>query len=325
MDKLEKIEKLVPPKGPFVVIVGPTAVGKTKVSIDVAKAMDAEIVSADSMQIYERLNIGSAKPDILEQDGVKHHMLDCIPLDYSYSVAQYQSDARNSINSIIKRGRLPIVAGGTGLYVHALTYDIDFTRVIGDEEYRGQLETIAKEKGNEFLHNMLREKSQDRANDIHPNNVKRVIRALEILNDDSEKSSDKYEFEKPLPDIDFLIIGLNMDRQQLYDRINLRVDIMIENGLIDEVKGILASGYSKDLISLQGIGYKEIIEYLEGVVTLEQAIDNIKKASRRLAKKQITWFKRDKRIKWWDLSNLYYGRITNEIIDYINDWKVSLQ
>ncbi len=324
MDKLQKIEKRVSPKGPFVVIVGPTAVGKTKVSIDVAKEMDSEIVSADSMQIYEHLDIGSAKPDVIEQDGVKHHMLDCIPLDYSYSVAQFQSDARNSINSIINKGRLPIVVGGTGLYVHALTHDIDFTRVVGDEDYRKQLEAISEEKGKEFLHNMLIEKSLDRAKNIHPNNVKRVIRALEILNDDSVKNNDTYDFEKPLHGIDFTIIGLNMDRQQLYDRINLRVDIMIEDGLIDEVESILASGFSKDLVSMQGIGYKEIIEYLEGIVTLGQAIYNIKKASRRLAKKQITWFKRDKRIKWWDLSDQDYCGATNEVIEYINDWRMSI-
>ena len=306
-------------RGPFIVLVGPTAVGKTQLSIELAKEINAEIVSADSVQIYKHLNIGSAKPTSDEQQGVAHHLTDIAEPEESYSVARYQEDARACISDILKRERVPLVVGGTGLYVHALTYDVDFARVSGDEAYRETLKALADEKGSAYLHDMLKSKDQARAEAVHPNDSKRIIRALEILETGEHAGGKPYDFRRPLQGADILMLGITRDRAELYARIDRRVDIMIESGLVDEVEGILKAGYSSSLTSLQGLGYKEIAEYLQGACALDTAIERIKRGTRRFAKRQITWFKRDERIRWWDISAYgSQGEVLNNIIDCIS-------
>ena len=289
-------------KGPFIVLVGPTAVGKTRLSIELAKRIGAEIVSADSIQIYRHLNIGSAKPALEEQQGIDHHLIDFLELDEDYSVARYQQDARACISDILRRGSVPLVVGGTGLYVHALTYDVDFTRVIGDQTYRQTLKALESEKGSIHLHAMLQEKDPDRAKAIHPNDSKRIIRALEIIKAGGQPVARPYNFRRPLSGADILMLGITQERPKLYQSIDRRVDVMIESGLVQEVESILKAGYPPHLTSLQGLGYKEIIEYLQGACSLETAIERIKRDTRRFAKRQLTWFKRDERIRWWDIS-----------------------
>ncbi|MFZ5975543.1 MAG: tRNA (adenosine(37)-N6)-dimethylallyltransferase MiaA [Bacillota bacterium] len=307
--------------GPFIVLVGPTAVGKTQLSIELAKEINAEIVSADSIQIYRYLNIGSAKPTPEEQQGVVHHLIDFVELDEDYSVARFQQDASACIAGILERKRVPLVVGGTGLYVHALTYDVDFTRVRGNQAYRDKLQALADEKGSVFLHAMLKSRDAKRAEAIHENDVKRIIRALEIMETSVDTVNESYDFRKPLPGVNVLMLGITRDRAELYERINKRVDIMIESGLVEEVKGILKAGYPPHLTALQGLGYKEIIAYLQGACTLEAATERIKRDTRRFAKRQLTWFRRDARIRWWDISA--YGsqdKVLSNIIDCISKW-----
>lgn len=307
---------------PFIVLAGPTAVGKTQLSIEIAKEIGAEIVSADSIQIYKHLDIGSAKPTSEEQQGITHHLIDFVELNEEYSVARFQEDARACIAGILERGRVPLVVGGTGLYVHALTYDVDFTRIRGNEAYRRELLALAEEKGSAFLHAMLKSRNVERARAIHENDAKRIIRALEIMETGTDSVNQPYDFRKPLPGADILMLGITRDRAELYHRIDTRVDMMIKAGLVDEVKEILEAGYTPGLTSLQGLGYKEIIEHLQGACTLAEAAENIKRGTRRFAKRQITWFKRDARIRWWDISA--YGSqddVLSNILECISKWK----
>ena len=284
-------------KPKVVVIVGPTASGKTAVSIELAKRLNGEIISADSMQIYKEMNIGSAKPTEDEKQGIYHHMIDVVEPTENFNVAKYKEMAEECIKKILNKGKLPIIVGGTGLYVSTLTNGIEFSEIERDEEYRKELENIAeKENGAEVLFEKLKEVDPEAANVIDKNNVRRVIRALEIYKVTGKtKTQVDRESIKELK-YDYRIFGMLWDRQELYDRIDKRVDIMIEMGLVGEVKELYEKGISSTAI--QGLGYKEIIEYLDEKVTLEEAIEKIKQETRRYAKRQMTWFKRDKNIIW---------------------------
>lgn len=303
------------------VLLGPTAIGKTDISIDLAQKMKGEIISADSMQIYKYMDIGSAKVTRKEMKDIKHHLIDFLYPDEEFTVANYKSRAERLITEINNNNKLPIIAGGTGLYINSLVYDLNFTQVAPNEVFRNKLEKIGEEKGNEFLHRKLAEIDECSSEKISVNDQKRVIRALEIY-EVTGKTMSEYNknFRKPVEKYNLVMVGLNMDRAKLYERINLRVDIMIEKGLVEEVKDILSKGYNKDLVSMKGIGYKEIIMYLEGTLTLVESIELIKQKSRNYAKRQLTWFRRDDRIKWVDLDAYSLKEsLSNEIIEYTKE------
>ena len=306
-------------KIPLIILTGPTAVGKTALSIELAKKLNAEIISADSMQIYEYMDIGSAKVTNEEMDGVVHHLIDEVKPDYAFSVSEFQKRANKYIKEIADKGKSVLVTGGTGLYLNSLIYNMDFAKSNGNSKLREQLEKELEENGIDYMHEKLKSLDADAASRIHKNNTKRVIRALEVClsgNKMQDFSNDLKYNEEYLP----IIIVLNRDRKVLYDRINKRVDIMMENGLIEEVKKLLNMGYNKDLISMQGIGYKEIVKYLEGEYTLDEAVEIIKRDSRRYAKRQITWFKRYENSKWFDLDKYDDKEILKkEILDYIEN------
>ena len=285
----------------IIVVAGPTAVGKTKYAIEAAKAFGGEVVSCDSMQLYKYMDIGSAKPTAEELAQVPHHLVDIIDPSDAFSVAEYQKLAKDAIEDIFQRGKVPVIAGGTGLYLNSLLYDMDFSNASQDQELRLQLEKEAEELGAEVLHKKLSELDFEAASRIHPNNVKKVIRAIEgALSGD--KIKDFKECNTRCDDFDSVLIGLTRDREELYDRINKRVDILVEQGLFEEVKGLLDKGLTESDISMKGIGYKEIIGYFDGKYTEEEAIDLIKKNTRHLAKRQITWFKRYEDLHWIDIS-----------------------
>ena len=304
-------------KTPLIILTGPTAVGKTDLSIKLSKELNAEIISADSMQIYKYMDVGSAKVTKEEMDGVCHYLIDEVTPDYSFSVSEFQERANNYIKEITDKGKNVLVTGGTGLYLNSLIYNMDFAKSDANEELREQLRLELEENGIDYMHNKLRELDSDAADRIHKNNTKRVIRALEValsgkkMNDFSNdlKINEKY---KPI------IIVLNREREHLYKRIDKRVDIMMENGLIEEVKNLLNMGYTKDMISMQGIGYKEIIKYLDGEYELDEAIEIIKRDSRRYAKRQLTWFRRYHDAKWFNLDEYNDSEILKQdVISYI--------
>lgn len=306
-------------KIPLIILTGPTAVGKTDLSIKIAKDLDAEIISADSMQIYEYMDVGSAKVTKEEMDGIHHYMIDEVKPDFKFSVSEFQLRADKYIDEIIEKNKLPLVTGGTGLYLNSLIYNMDFAKSDANNELRESLRLELEEHGIDYMHEKLRSLDEESANRIHKNNTKRVIRALEVclsgekMNDFSRnlKFNDKYE---PI------IIVLNRERDHLYERINKRVDIMLEKGLIDEVKNLLNMGYSKDLVSMQGIGYKEIIKYLDGEYTYDEAIEVIKRDSRRYAKRQITWFKRYESAKWFNLDEYNdFNILEKDVLTYIEN------
>lgn len=287
----------------IIVIVGPTAVGKTKISIELAKKLKTDIISADSMQIYKYMNIGTAKVTEAEAEGIQHHMIDLINPDEKYSVSNFKQEADMIINDLLTSNKIPVIVGGSGLYVNSLIYDLDFGKVQSDESIRKYYMDYYNKNGKDALYNLLKELDIDSANKIHKNNVKRVVRALEYCKLTGEKFSlTNTNIRKPNNKYNCIVVGLTMDRNILYSRINQRVDIMIKEGLINEVKNLLNMGYTKDLISMQGIGYKEIIEYLCGNVSLDESIETLKTNTRRFAKRQYTWFNRDKNIKWFNLS-----------------------
>ena len=306
-------------KIPLIILTGPTAVGKTDLSIKIAKDLDAEVISADSMQIYEYMDVGSAKVTKEEMDGIHHYMIDEVKPDFKFSVSEFQLRADKYIDEIIEKNKLPLVTGGTGLYLNSLIYNMDFAKSDANNELRESLRLELEEHGIDYMHEKLRSLDEESANRIHKNNTKRVIRALEVclsgekMNDFSRdlKFNDKYE---PI------IIVLNRERDHLYERINKRVDIMFEKGLIDEVKNLLNMGYSKDLVSMQGIGYKEIIKYLDGEYTYDEAIEVIKRDSRRYAKRQITWFKRYESAKWFNLDEYNdFNILEKDVLTYIEN------
>ena len=281
------------------IITGPTGIGKTSLSLELAKDLNGEIISSDSMQIYKYMDIGTAKISPSEMGDIPHHLIDVVYPDEDFSVADYKIKAKKSIGEINERGKLPIVVGGTGLYINSLVYNLDFTKVVYDEEIRNKYELLAEDKGLEYIHNLLEVVDPISAKKINVNDKKRVIRALEIY-DVTKTPMSEYnkDFRKENIDYNLVMICLNMDRTKLYDRINNRVDVMMEEGLLEEVKSLINMGYKADSVALQGIGYKELILYLNKSLTLEESINLIKQKSRNYAKRQLTWFRRDPRIKW---------------------------
>lgn len=286
-------------KKPLIILTGPTAVGKTDLSIKLAKAVNGEIISADSMQVYKKMDIGTAKIMPEEMDGVTHYLIDVLDPREDFHVVLFQQLAKEAMEAIYAKGKIPIVTGGTGFYIQALLYDIEFTKNDGDMAYREGLEQLAKEKGAPYLHQMLFEIDEEAAKAVHANNIKRVIRALEFHKQTGRKISEHNEEEKQKESpYNFVYFVLNNDRQVLYERIEKRVDIMLEQGLIKEVEALYKEGYDSNLVSMQGLGYKEILAYLKGECTLEEAVYILKRDTRHFAKRQITWFKREREITW---------------------------
>lgn len=286
----------------IIIIAGPTAVGKTEYAIETAKAIDGEIVSADSMQLYKYMDIGSAKPSKSELAQVKHYLVDQIDPREKFSVAKYQRLAKAAILEIFAKGKTPVISGGTGLYINSLMYEMDFAAGPADDLLRKQLEQLASEKGREYLHMELARLDPEAAARIHPNNTQKIIRAIEAARNGSKvKSFDNASV--PTADYDVLLAGLTRDRAELYDRINTRVDMLVSQGLADEVASLMQMGLGYDDISMKGIGYKEIIGFYEGRYSLDEAIELIKKNTRHYAKRQLTWLRRYDIIKWFNLSD----------------------
>ncbi len=285
-------------KPKVIVICGPTASGKTSLSIELAKQINGEIVSCDSMQIYKDMTIGTAKPTKEEMDGIKHYLLDFVSPDQRYSVAEYKKDAENAIEKIISEGKVPIVVGGTGLYLEALIYNIEYQNIEEDMEYRNKLYEIEREQGLSKLYEMASKIDSKAMEKISPNDKKRICRVLEIYHlTGKTKTELEEESRKNEPKYNYKLFGITMDREKLYERINLRVDIMINQGLIDEVKNLLEK-YNNFPTAMQGLGYKEVVEYLNGLITKDEMIDKIKMETRRYAKRQLTWFRKYKNLIW---------------------------
>lgn len=289
----------------IVVICGPTAVGKTEYAIKIAECLDGEIVSADSMQLYKFMNIGSAKPTAEELLQVKHHLVDEIDPREAFSVAMYQEMAKAAIREIFEKGKTPVISGGTGLYINSLIYKMDFTAPPGDVAYRKELEKLAEKEGRDAVHSILLQKSPETAARIHPNNLKKVIRALEVIKESGKSIKPFEESFVPVDEYSVALIGLIRSREELYSRINARVDLFMERGLLEEVKHLLEFGLTEADISMKGIGYKELMQYMKGEFSLEDAISLIKQNTRNLAKRQVTWLKRYENIKWFDLTGGY--------------------
>lgn len=301
-------------KKPIIILTGPTAVGKTKASIGLARAVGGEIISADSMQIYKYMDIGSAKIRPEEMQGVKHYLVDELEPSEEFHVVRFQQMAKQAMEEIYAKGKIPIVVGGTGFYIQALLYDIDFTKNEEDTVYRKELETLANEKGAVYLHEMLRTVDPASADSIHANNVKRVIRALEFYKLTGEKISEHNEKERAKESpYAFCYFVLNDDRKLLYDRIDQRIDKMLEEGLLEEVTALKNKGYTKDMVSMQGLGYKEILDYLNGACTLAEAIYILKRDTRHFAKRQLTWFRRERDVIWIDKNK--YGHDEEKILE----------
>ena len=285
-------------KPKVIVICGPTASGKTSLSIELAKQINGEIVSCDSMQIYKDMTIGTAKPTKEEMDGIKHYLLDFVSPDQRYSVAEYKKDAENTIEKIISEGKVPIVVGGTGLYLEALIYNIEYQNIEEDMEYRNKLYEIEREQGLSKLYEMASKIDSKAMEKISPNDKKRICRVLEIYHlTGKTKTELEEESRKNEPKYNYKLFGITKDREKLYERINLRVDIMINQGLIDEVKNLLEK-YNNFPTAMQGLGYKEVVEYLNGLITKDEMIDKIKMETRRYAKRQLTWFRKYKNLIW---------------------------
>lgn len=290
-------------KPKVIVICGPTASGKTALGVELAKRINGEVVSCDSMQIYKDMTIGTAKPLPEEMQEIKHYLIDFVSPDTRYSVAEFKQDATNAIEEILSKGKTPIIVGGTGLYVDSLIYGIEYNDIKIDEQYREKLEKIAKEKGLEVLYNEAKKIDSQAMEKISPNDKKRIMRVLEIFKlTGKTKTQQEIESRKAEVKYDYKIFAINMDREILYDRINKRVDLMIENGLIEEVEKLLKK-YKEFPTAMQGLGYKEVVEYLEGKCSKEEMVDNIKMQTRRYAKRQLTWFRKNKQTVWIDGTN----------------------
>lgn len=295
-------------KKPLVILTGPTAVGKTKASIGLAKAIGGEIISADSMQVYKQMDIGSAKIKPSEMEGVPHYLVDILEPDEEFHVVLFQQMAKQAIQKIYEKGKIPILVGGTGFYIQAVLYDIDFSENEKDTSYREELEKLAQTKGAEYLHDLLREVDEKSAQDIHANNVKRVIRALEYFHQTGEKISEHNEEQrKKVSPYNFSYFVLNDERAHLYEKINLRVDQMINEGLVSEVQSLKEKGYTRDMVSMQGLGYKEMLDCLDNKCSLDEAVEIIKRDTRHFAKRQITWFKRESDVTWIDKKEYEYN------------------
>ncbi len=304
----------------IIVLVGPTAVGKTYVSVELAKRLGTEIISADSMQIYKGMDVGTAKIREDEKQGIIHHMIDIVSPDEDYSVSEFKYEAEKIIDRLSEEGKIPIIVGGSGLYVNSIIYDLNFGNAKSDEKLREYYTYYYKEHGEDALYDKLLKIDPEAAGKIHKNNVKRVIRALEVyditglkfsdINTDIRKESNKY---------DCILLGLSMERKLLYERINKRVDEMLSAGLLEEVKTLMDKGYKKNLVSMRGIGYKEIIDHLEGIIGYEDAAAILKRNTRRFAKRQYTWFLKDRNVKWFSMDNLEeIDNTIKDILEYIS-------
>ncbi len=300
------------------IIVGPTACGKTAVSVRVAQALQAEIISADSMQLYRGMDIGTAKATVSEQSGVPHHMLDILDIgDSSFSVAKYREDVDCCIAAIRSRGKLPLVVGGTGLYINALTYPLQFAHTPPNEALRIQLQEQENHNPGSLYRRLQRE-APETAQRLHPHDIKRIVRALEILSAHKEVESDFSNRQGALPPYDAVLVGLTMERALLYERIEQRVDVMFAQGLLEEVRRIYDAGYPASLPALQGIGYRQLYRYFDGICTLDEAISDIKRETRRYAKRQWTWFKRDTRIRWFEMQSPQdVSQVASDVTAYI--------
>ena len=305
-------------KKPMIILTGPTAVGKTDLSIQLAKVINGEIISADSMQVYRHMDIGSAKVTPEEMDGVPHHLIDVLEPEEEFNVVVFQKLAKEALTGIYEREHIPIIVGGTGFYIQALLYDIDFTENDGDTAIRRELEKLAQTQGAGCLHQMLQEIDPESAAAIHQNNVKRVIRAIEFYRQTGKKISlhNEQEREKQSP-YQFLYYVLDTDRKTLYERIDRRVDRMMEHGLVDEVKHLADMGCTRDMVSMQGLGYKEILDYLSGEIPLKEAVYILKRDPRHFAKRQITWFKRERDVRWLELEQFQNDR--KKVLEHILD------
>lgn len=293
---------------PLIILTGPTAVGKTSLSIKLAKAVDGEIISADSMQIYKKMNIGTAKITREEMEGVPHYLVNELDPAQEFNVVVFQKMAKEAMERIYRRSKIPIVVGGTGFYIQALLYDIDFSEHDGKEIYREKLKKDQEQYGSQYLYDQLKKVDPEYAKTVHANNIKKVIRALEYYEETGQKlsSHNLLQRQKESPYRAAYLV-LNDDRQRLYERIDQRVDEMIRQGLIEEVRGLIAEGYTKDMVSMQGLGYKEFFDYFDNKISLEEVISLIKRDTRHFAKRQLTWFRREKNVVWFDKSEYSSG------------------
>ena len=310
---------------PMIILTGPTAVGKSALSVELAKKINGAVISADSMQVYRHMDIGSAKIMPEEMQGITHYMIDELEPDEEFHVVRFTTMAKEYLKEIYAAGKIPIIAGGTGFYIQALLYDIDFTEQQCDEAYRRQLEEQAKEHGAGYLHEMLRKVDPASAEAIHANNVKRVIRALEFYHLSGQKISEHNETERQKQSpYNFAYFVLNDERAKLYERIDKRVDAMIEAGLVNEVQKLKDMGCSREMVSMQGLGYKEILAYLDGEYTLEEAVYIIKRETRHFAKRQLTWFKRERDVIWLDKQTFGYddAAILTDMISILQEKEI---
>ena len=305
-------------KQPMVILTGPTAVGKTNLSIELAKRINGAIISADSMQVYKYMDIGSAKIMPQEMQGIKHYLIDELLPSDEFNVFIFKKMAKKALEEIYSNDQIPIIVGGTGFYIQALLYDIEFTEQDTDIAYRNKLSEFAAVNGNHALHEMLKNIDPVSYETIHENNVKRVIRALEYYHNCSEPISkhNDSERQKESP-YNFAYFVLNDERKRLYDRIDKRVDIMVENGLVEEVKKLKNMGYTSDMVSMKGIGYKEILNSLDGAYNIDEAVEKVKQESRRFAKRQLTWFRREKETIWLEKEEYSYD--DNKILSKIKE------
>ena len=305
-------------KKPLIILTGPTAAGKTKLSIALAKAINGEIISADSMQVYKYMDIGSAKIRQDEMDGIKHYLVDILEPTDDFNIVLFQKYAKQAMQEIYAKGKVPIIVGGTGFYIQSVLYDIDFNENEEVSEIRHELESIAAQKGNEYLHDMLKECDPKSAEMIHANNVKRVIRAIEFYRQTGKCISEHNEKERQKESAyDSRYFVLTDERERLYQNIDKRVDIMINDGLVDEVKRLLGMGCKRDSVAMQGLGYKEIIAYLLGEISLEEAVYIIKRDTRHFAKRQLTWFRREKDVIWVEKDKFAYN--DEKMLEYMVD------
>lgn len=312
-------------KQPLIILTGPTAVGKTDLSVKLAKKINGSIISADSMQVYKYMDIGSAKIMPEEMQGIPHYLIDELMPEEEFNIVLFQKLAKQYMQEIYAHGRIPILAGGTGFYIQSVLYDIDFSKEDASAEIRNELEAFAKREGNLALHNRLLSVDSVSANAIHPNNVKRVIRALEFyqLNGYAISEHNKEERQKKSP-YNFAYFVLNDERSRLYERIEQRVDKMLECGLLDEVKKLKAMGYHKDMVSMQGLGYKELLAYLDGEITYDEAVYILKRDTRHFAKRQLTWFRREDDVIWLNKDEYSYqeDQILEKMITILKEKKI---
>ena len=303
-------------KQPLIVLTGPTAVGKTSLSISLAKAVNGEIISADSMQVYKKMDIGSAKIRSEEMQGIPHYLVDVLEPEEEFHIVKFQQMAKKAMEDIYSRGKIPILVGGTGFYIQAVTKDIDFTEAQQENDYRKELEALAEVKGGEHLHEMLRKVDPVSADAIHAHNVKRVIRALEFYHQNgspiSAHNEEQKQHESPY---NLAYFVLNMPRELLYERIDLRVDQMMKEGLLEEVSRLKEEGCHRGMVSMQGLGYKEILAYLDGEYPLEEAVRVLKRDTRHFAKRQLTWFRREQELTWVNKDQFSYQE--DQILDYM--------